>query len=125
MGNKVKVITAPDLLFDRSYKILLVTPSEQTKKFLEHYISDIITSVSIYVYEGPEDDIKWLLTVASSADHVIIDVDNATPLLEHFMSYLISLPNSFYKTEHMKAPWDLLNPNRFFDFPHLTSRYKK
>jgi hypothetical protein len=125
MGNKVKVITSPDLIFDRSYKILLVTPSEQTKKFLEHYISDIITSVSIYIYEGHEKDIKWLLTVASSADHVIIDVDNATTDLEYFMSYLISLPNSFYKTEHMKAPWDLLNPNRFFDFPHLTSRYKK
>jgi hypothetical protein len=35
--KKIKVITAPDIIFDQSHSILVITPSHDTKEKIENY----------------------------------------------------------------------------------------
>lgn len=119
MPNKVKIITAPDMLFDQAESILVICPDEDLKTHLQTYLEKIDRDVNLYYYDGADTDIKWLLTVAKMVDIVLIDVDNATEEVTHFLSYIISIPTTYYKCVHKQVPWDLLNQNRFYDFPNL------
>ena len=119
MTNKIKIITAPDVIFDQATTILAVCPDEDLKKNLETYVSTAESNLNIYLYEGHEQEIQWLLTIAKMADIILLDIDNASEDVTHFLSYIISIPTTYYRCNHKNVPWDLLNQNRFFDFPKL------
>ena len=119
MQNSIKIITPPDLIFDQTESMLLVCPSAELKKSLEEYLAEHDDAVNIYLFSN-ETDIKWLLITARMADVVIIDIDNCGQNVSHFLGYLLTLHNTYYKCEHMQVQWDLLNQNRFFDFPNIT-----
>jgi hypothetical protein len=118
MQNSIKIITPPDLIFDQTESMLLVCPSAELKKSLEEYLSTHEDAVNIYLFSN-ETDIKWLLITARMTDVIIIDIDNCGQNVSHFLGYLLTLPNTYYKCEHMQVQWDLLNQNRFFDFPNI------
>jgi hypothetical protein len=118
MQNSIKIITPPDLMFDQTESMLLVCPSTELKKSLEEYLAEHDGAVNIYLFSN-EMDIKWLLTTAKMSDVIILDIDNCGQNVSHFLGYLLTLPNTYYKCEHMKVQWDLLNQNRFFDFPNI------
>jgi hypothetical protein len=118
-GKKIKIITSPDLMFDRAESLLVITPGIDLKNRVQDYAVESENHLNIYVYNGLEDDIKWLLTVAKTADNILIDIDNCSDDVIQFLSYILSFPNTYYRTVNMRAPWDLLNKNRFYDFPKL------
>jgi hypothetical protein len=117
--KKIKIITAPDRIFDQSQTMLVITPSEILKEAVHNYAVNCDQHLNIYLYSGNEDNIEWLLAVASSVDNILIDLDNSPTNVCHFFGYLLSLPNTYYKCDNMQARWDLLNKNRFYDFPKL------
>lgn len=119
MLGKIKLVTAPDIVHDQAYTILVVCPDEIVKNGLQQYLSSRIDDCVVYIYNGDEKDIKWLLTTAKLSDVVLIDIDNSTEDVSHFFSYLLTLPATYYKCEHMRAQWDVINKNRFYDFPKL------
>lgn len=118
MQNSIKIITPPDLMFDQIDTMLLVCPNIELKKSLEVYLSEHDDAVNIYLFSN-EMDIKWLLTVAKMSDVIIIDIDNCGSNVSHFLSYLLTMPNTYYKCEHETVDWNLLNQNRFYDFPNI------
>jgi hypothetical protein len=117
--KKVKIITAPDRVYDQSQTMLVITPSIELKDAVHNYAIDCENHLNIHLYSGDENNIAWLLSVANSVDNILIDMDNSPESLSHFFSYILSLPNTYYKCSVMQAPWDLLNKNRFYDFPKL------
>lgn len=118
-SKKIKIITAPDRIFDQSQTLLVICPGEVLKSEVQTYALNCPNHLSVYLYEGTEDNIAWLLSVANSVDNVLIDMDNSSTSVSQFFSYILSIPNTYYKCADMKAPWDLLNKNRFYDFPKL------
>jgi len=78
----------------------------------------------IYIYNPNETDIKWALTVATRAEVVIIDCDNVPADLNHFLSYIISMPNTYYRIANPKVDYSIINPNRFYDFPNLKDKLR-
>jgi hypothetical protein len=106
-------------MFDQTESMLLVCPSAELKKSLEEYLATHEEAVNIYLFSN-EMDIKWLLTTAKMSDVVIVDIDNCGSNASHFLGYLLTLPNTYYKCEHMQVQWDLINQNRFFDFPNIS-----
>lgn len=118
-SKKIKIITAPDRIFDQSQTMLVITPSDILKESVHNYAINCDQHLNIYLYSQTDDNIEWLLSVASSVDNVLIDVDNCPTSVCHFLGYLLSLPNTYYKCDIMQARWDLLNKNRFYDFPKL------
>jgi hypothetical protein len=115
--KKIKIITAPDLIFDRAHTILVIAPGTDLKTQIEKYALEVDDHVNIYLYKGDEADLKWLLTTAKLVDYILIDIDNCTEEITHFLSYILSFPNTYYRCLNMRSPWELLNKNRFYDFP--------
>ena len=118
MSDQIKLITSPDLIFDQSRKILVIQPKDDLKKQLESWALDQSDALSIYYAENGHD-MKWLLTAAGISDIIILECDTLDKNISQFASYLISLPHTYYRCENMKAPWELLNKNRFYDFPNF------
>jgi hypothetical protein len=118
MQNSIKIITPPDLIFDQAESILIVCPSTELKKSLEEYLVNHEDAVNIYLFNN-ETNIKWLLITAKMSDIIIVDIDNCGENVSHFLGYLLTLPNTYYKCEHKKVEWELINQNRFFDFPNI------
>jgi hypothetical protein len=118
MQNSIKIITPPDLIFDQAESILIVCPSTELKKSLEEYLVNHEDAVNIYLFNN-ETNIKWLLITAKMSDIIIVDIDNCDENVSHFLGYLLTLPNTYYKCEHKKVEWELINQNRFFDFPNI------
>jgi hypothetical protein len=119
MIDKIKIITAPDILFEQAQFITVICPGADLKKNLEEYLKTVEASVNVYLYSEEDKDISWLLKVAKMADYVLIDIDNCNEETSHFLSYLLTLSNTYYTCSHMKVKWNLLNKNRFFDFPQF------
>lgn len=117
MRNRIKIITPPDILFDRAETIVAVCPGESLKAHLHKYLENTDKDTNVYLYDKVE--LKWLFTVARTADYVLIDIDNCDQETSHFLSYLLSFSNTYYKCDHMQVSWDILNKNRFYDFPNL------
>lgn len=117
--KKIKIITPPDRIYDQSQTLLVITPNDILKESVHNYAVNCEEHLNIYLYSENEDNLEWLLAVANSVDNILIDMDNCPKELRHFFGYLLSLPNTYYKCENMQARWDLLNKNRFYDFPKL------
>jgi hypothetical protein len=118
--KKIKVITAPDIIFDQAQSILVVTPAQDLKEQLELYAVELNDHINIYVYTGLEKDIKWLLTTAKMVDYIVVDIDNLPEEETQFLSYILSLPNTYYRCLNMRSQWMLLNKNRFYNFPNFS-----
>jgi len=119
MTNKIKLITQPDHILDQAESILIVCPKDDLKKQLETYVVEQDCPFNIYIYTATDNNIRWMLTTANMVDHIIVDVDNCPADVSHFTSYLLSFPHTYYRCENKLAPWELLNLNRFYDFPTL------
>ena len=115
--SNIKLITAPDKVFDQALSIVLVCPGEDLKNRLQDYLTTSKTDINIYLHDT--ENVEWLLTVAKMSNYVIVDIDNCNAYTSHFLGYLLTLPNTYYKCEHMKVQWNLLNKNRFYDFPNI------
>jgi hypothetical protein len=122
--KKVTLITPPDILSNRTQSILLVTPNSDIKDFLDDYLKTFNANIHVYLYTPSDADIKWLLTVAVRAEAVILDCDNAPDDLSHFLSYIISMPNTYYRITNPKVDYSIINPNRFYDFPNLNEKLR-
>ena len=119
MNNKIQVVTAPDIIFDQSFNLLVIAPGSNLTKSLEDFIVEKKKSLNLYFYFGTENDIKWLLTIAKIADCTIIDLDNCPEQVTKFASYILSLPNTHYKTDNKLVDWSIINSNKFYDFPEI------
>ena len=62
--SKINLITAPDILYNKSKSVLLIHPNEQIKSDLQTILEEVKETVNIYVYEISEGrplDTEWLL----------------------------------------------------------------
>lgn len=119
MDDKITIITAPDILHNQSYSILLIQPTNDIKKQIEQFLRTNDSPINIYIYEHQTTDINWLLTVLKLTNIAIIDLDAVQENLKYFISYILSFPNVWYKQSHNLPDWSLLNKNKFFDFPQI------
>lgn len=112
----INIITAPDLLFNQTQSICLIEPTVEIKKQLENQLVNVDYPINIYLYEKNTNDLKWLLSVVNMVDMTILDTESLGPNVYPYISYILSLPNVWYKSN---TDWGLINKNRFYDFPPL------
>jgi hypothetical protein len=118
----INVITPPDVLHNQAVSILLVQPSEQLRKKVQSILEKQNKAINIYLYDPAvqeQRDIAWLLNIAKIADYTILDLDNTTVVERNFASYLISLPSTFYLTNDITTPYNLISVNRIYDLDWL------
>lgn len=118
--NDVTVITPPDVLYNDTFSILLIHPSEELKIVLNSILIESPDPINVFFYDLKADyDIEWLLSQVKRCDVIILDLDNAESFTEKFAAYIIAQPNTFYLTSDNITPYNLLSKNRIYDLSWL------
>ena len=118
--NDITIITPPDILYNDTRSILLITPSSNTKKIIQDILKQSIEAVNVYLYEPDlETNIEWLLNLVKIVDVTIFEIDNCDLNTRVFASHFIAQSNTFYLTNDGVTPYNLISKNRIYDFTWL------
>lgn len=125
----ITLITAPDKLFNKKPSILLINPKLEIKDEFNKIIKEIDTEINLYMWESLDNEtdqhINWLIEVANSVDHIVLDIDNT---VKHYwtVGYLLTLPTCFY-TFNGNEPmgFELINNNRIYTLDYLKNTIKQ
>tara|TARA_A200000159_G_scaffold105524_1_gene98182 strand:- start:1189 stop:1584 length:396 start_codon:yes stop_codon:yes gene_type:complete len=119
----LNLITYPDKLFNDNASLLLVNPSDTIKENFNHYASQFKADVNLYLYENKEDELSWLLEVAQSVDHIVLDIDN-TKIGHWFIGYLLGFGKTFYLTSAPESVYNVINNNRIYELKQFMEGVK-
>lgn len=120
---KINLITAPDIVYNNAYSILMICPTDGLKLELQSHLSEFDIDVNIYMANANDHvDIKWLLSISKWADIVIFDIDNSPTQVQELQSYLISLSNVFWLTNHEYLYYNILSTNREYNLDFLQQK---
>jgi hypothetical protein len=120
--SKINFITPPDLLHNKATSFLLIYPSNEVKVQFQNLLAKFDIPINVYFYEPTKEDeqnIPWLINVANLVDYTILDVDNVVDVERNFVSYFISLTNTFYLTKADNVPYNLISVNRIYNLDWL------
>jgi hypothetical protein len=107
----ITLITPPDKLYNDQPSVLLVNPSDVVKNDLNEALKDTDLNINLYLYEnGP---LGWLIDVAQSVDHIILDIDAMRD--QWIIGYLLNLSKTFYLTNQADSVYNIINVNRIYD----------
>jgi hypothetical protein len=125
MTNQIKIITAPDILFNDSIQILLVSPSKNLQKELQDkFLSTVDDDVNVYYYNEDEYDkenIKWLLSVFKMSDITIIDLDNCPSTIKELASYMIGKNKTYWLTNAQETVYNHISENRVYTLDFMST----
>jgi len=118
--SDIKIITPPDIIHDKAYSILLVSPSEAIK----HQLQDIVTNsnehYNIYIYDiNTDEHFDWLLNVRSMVDITIVELDNLPSNIKCIESYLISYPNTYWITQGINPLYNKISVNSIYTLEEI------
>ena len=74
--SDVTIITAPDIIANDCYSILLLCPSQNLRTDLQDILRRIDIPVNVYLYSGVEEEPAWFLRLCKMVDISIVDIDN-------------------------------------------------
>ena len=121
MNNKILLITSPDYYHGSMIeKSLLINPTADEKFAVQEYLKDKEDlDLILFVYNN-DNDITWLLNVASTSNSIYFNLDNTTDLSYNFASYLIANQKVTYRSE--KIDYSIINNNRTYDINEYIQR---
>lgn len=117
--NDIVLITPPDVLYNDTYSLLIITPSISVKNSLHDILKNTQMPVNVYLYSEVDQDIAWLCNMIKIADITIFDLDNAIDTVKEFSSYIIAQSKTFYLTQNQNLHYNLISKNRIYDFAWL------
>ena len=117
--NKVSLITYPDFYHDTSKKFLLVNTTAEERNIVNNWLLENPIGITLYLYNN-EDHIDWLLNVINQADAAYINVDNTTDRSYHYISYLVSLTNTFWNSREID--YSILNKGKVSNIKEYMAR---
>ena len=119
----LNLITSPDKLFNENTSLLLVNPSDIVKENFNSFAQQFEQNVNLYLYENNEEELGWLLEVAQSVDHIILDIDN-TKISQWIIGYLLGFGKTFYLTNTPESVYNVINNNRIYELKQFMEGVK-
>ena len=110
----LNLITYPDKLFNDNTSLLLVNPSDTIKENFNHYAQKFQSNINLYLFENKVEELGWLLEVAQTVDHIVLDIDN-TKIDPWIIGYLLSFGKTFYLTNTPESVYNVINNNRIYE----------
>lgn len=121
--TKINLITPPDKLYNDSVTIFLLFPTKENLNYIQQEIlSDLESSLNIYIYEQPnytKQDVDWLLSVVHLSNIIIIDIDNCPSYLKDLLSYIIAKPQTYWLTNTVDSVYTHISSNRIYNLSIL------
>ena len=100
-------------------KAFLINPTADEKNHVQEWLKENNLEMCLYVYNN-DDDINWLLNIASTTDSIYFNVDNSTDISYNYISYLIANPKVTYKSSNLD--YSLINQNRTYEINEYIQR---
>ena len=122
--GKITLITPPDKLFNSNISYLLVKPNNTVKAQFQEILSRSPDDLNVFIFDEPDSDISWLLSVFLIVDCVIIDVDNCDMITQKFITFMLSQPNTYYITMDDVTPYNLISKNRIYNLDWIIEKMK-
>lgn len=119
MTNKLLIVTSPDYFHGVMMKAFLINPTADEKNHVQEWLKENNLEMCLYVYNN-DDDINWLLNIASTTDSIYFNVDNSTDISYNYISYLIANPKVTYKS--LNLDYSLINQNRTYEINEYIQR---
>lgn len=119
MTNKLLIITSPDYFHGNIQRALLINPTAEEKNLVQEWLKENDNEMALYLYNN-DDNICWLLNVASTSDSIYFNIDNTTDISYNYISYLISNTKVTYKS--LNIDYSLINQNRTYDINEYIQR---
>ena len=121
--NKIKIITAPDRVFDNCSDCLLINLSpERLQQFQTEFLAETDINCNVHLYNEVKYDpanIDWLLGVFRSSKLTIIDLDNVSNHLQEMIGYFLASPTTFWLTNVDKPLYNHISKNKIYSFEFL------
>lgn len=125
MTNQIKIITAPDILYNDSIQILLVSPSKTLQKELQDkYLATTDHDINVYYFNEEvynKENTAWLLSVFKMSDITIIDVDNTPSYLRDLLSYMIGKNKTYWLTNAHDIVYSHISDNRVYTLDFMST----
>lgn len=113
--TEITLITPPDVIYNQSFKLLLLCPSNHVSDQINLALLKTSESINVFYYGANTDDVEWAINAANLSDMIIFDVDNSNQNIKELASYFISLNKTFYLTNNNITAYNLISKNRIFD----------
>ena len=123
--SKINLITAPDILYNKSKSILLIHPNDQIKSDLQKILEEAKETVNIYVYDVSQErplDSDWLFKVHRIVDICIANLDDFDVETRSIMSYLISYDHTYWLTKGENLLYNKISLNRIFEVNQIKDK---
>jgi len=122
--NEITLITPPDKLFNKTRSILLLYPSTDTKKECQQILQKSDSQLNLYLYDINTEDhyYDWLLDIHRTVDLCFIDIDNLPLEIKSIESFLISFPNTYYKTNGENILYNKISLNRLYSLNDIANK---
>lgn len=119
--SNIRLITPPDILYDKSFKISLFFCSDQIKTEVQNHVANFTQDLDIYLC----DDITnifydWLLAVHKMSDVCVLYLDFLPPAYKILESYLISFSNTYWITQGEIPVYNKLSNNRIYSINQIS-----
>ena len=110
----LNLITYPDKLFNDNTSLLLINPNDTIKENFNHYAQKFESNINLYLFENKVEELGWLIEVAQTVDHIVLDIDN-TKIDLWIIGYLLSFGKTFYLTNTPESVYNVINNNRIYE----------
>lgn len=121
--NKINIVTPPDKLHNKNYKILLIGLRQELLNEIQNdFLNSVEINLDLYLYNKEvynNDDIDWLCTIFQICDVAVIDVDNSSPHIRMLASYFISEGKTYWLTNDQNPVYNHLSSNRIYNAQFL------
>ena len=123
--NQIKIITSPDILYNDSVQILLISPSKNLQKEMQDkYLASTKDDVNVYYFNDKvydKENINWLLSVFKMSDIVIIDIDNSPAYLRDLLSYMIGKNKTYWLTNAHDIVYNHISKNKVYTLDFMST----
>lgn len=123
--NQIKIITSPDILYNDSVQILLISPSKNLQKEMQDkYLASTREDVNVYYFNDEvydKENINWLLSVFKMSDIVIIDIDNSPAYLRDLLSYMIGKNKTYWLTNAHDIVYNHISENKVYTLDFMST----
>jgi hypothetical protein len=109
VNKKLYLITPPDYYYNQAFSVLLINTTPEEKEIIQDWLAKNDKEIVLYLYDNL-DDISWLINVLKQVKTAYINVDNATDISYHYISYLVSHINITWYSE--KIDFSVINKDR-------------
>lgn len=123
--SKINLITAPDILYNKSKSILLIHPNDKIKSDLQNIIAESKEPFNIYIHEHDKNKIldhDWLFKIHRLSDICIANLDDFDTDTRTIMSYLISYDNTYWLTKGDNLLYNKISLNRIFELDQIKDK---